>query len=341
MCERANESQTKSLIADSFVEGEGNALRYLALFVLLYTIFWTLIYAFILNDEFEESLTFVDALYFIAVTFTTVGYGDLSLVSSPVKLVTMFVAFVAVIFVGLVLGMFGEKMVTNQNEAKKDAKRKLRKKFIQRYDNSGEEYEADFEESENENTKENEDEKRNQTLAEKIVWVLAYRIPNLVVVGAVALVIGHFEKWNFMDSVYYAVITATTIGYGDKSPSTQGMRILAVFYLPLAVGVVGEFTGAIASAFVDHAAEKADDKFLHTFENKLCIEDIHEIDQGDDKKVNELEFIVFMLKAMKKVDKADIDDLKAVFKRLDVDGSGELDADDMLRIGNGRQGTHR
>ena len=38
------------------------------------------------------------------------------------------------------------------------------------------------------------------------------------------------EGWSYLDSTYFLVITATTIGYGDIVPQTNIGKILTIFY---------------------------------------------------------------------------------------------------------------
>ena len=50
----------------------------------------------------------------------------------------------------------------------------------------------------------------------------------LIVVGAI--VYHWLEGWNWVDSFYFVVITLTTIGYGDLSPTTQLSKLVTIFF---------------------------------------------------------------------------------------------------------------
>jgi len=51
-----------------------------------------------------------------------------------------------------------------------------------------------------------------------------------VLIGAGALLFHWIEKWGWLDSVYYTVVTITTIGFGDLTPKTSLGKIVTVFY---------------------------------------------------------------------------------------------------------------
>lgn len=59
------------------------------------------------------------------------------------------------------------------------------------------------------------------------------------------------------DAIWWAYVTITTVGYGDKFPVTTEGRIIASFLMTAGVGLFGTFTAYIASLFVsDNKTEK-------------------------------------------------------------------------------------
>jgi voltage-gated potassium channel len=50
----------------------------------------------------------------------------------------------------------------------------------------------------------------------------------LVLIGAA--VYHWLEGWSWLDSVYFVVITLTTIGYGDFAPTMPVTKLLTIFY---------------------------------------------------------------------------------------------------------------
>ncbi|CAN2174928.1 Potassium channel domain containing protein [Candidatus Nanopelagicaceae bacterium] len=60
-----------------------------------------------------------------------------------------------------------------------------------------------------------------------------------------------FEKKDFLDSLWWALITATTVGYGDSYPSTTGGRFVAVtLVLGMILFLIPMITASIASKLI-------------------------------------------------------------------------------------------
>ena len=67
-------------------------------------------------------------------------------------------------------------------------------------------------------------------------WLLAFIIVSIVVFSSWFYHVT--EKWNWLDSVYYVVVTLGTVGYGDFVPTTDIGKIYTMF---LIVGVITTF----------------------------------------------------------------------------------------------------
>lgn len=46
------------------------------------------------------------------------------------------------------------------------------------------------------------------------------------------------EKWSFTDAMYFGVVTLTTVGYGDRTPSRDATRMVTTFYVLFATAMV-------------------------------------------------------------------------------------------------------
>jgi voltage-gated potassium channel len=80
-------------------------------------------------------------------------------------------------------------------------------------------------------------------------------IAGLVLAGAVGLT-WFEENRPFHDAIWWAIVTLTTVGFGDISPETLGGRLIGVVLMFFGIGVLGTFTATIASAFVQERQRK-------------------------------------------------------------------------------------
>jgi voltage-gated potassium channel len=61
---------------------------------------------------------------------------------------------------------------------------------------------------------------------------------------------------NFADALWWAIVTVTTVGYGDRFPVTEAGRGVAVLLMLVGIGLIGVITANVASFFVDEKTDK-------------------------------------------------------------------------------------
>lgn len=88
----------------------------------------------------------------------------------------------------------------------------------------------------------------------------------IIALSAVLIFIGgalisYFESMNFSDGIWWAFVTATTVGYGDISPHTPAGRIVACVLMITGIGLIGSLTSTITSFFMhDTKSDTSNDR---------------------------------------------------------------------------------
>lgn len=79
----------------------------------------------------------------------------------------------------------------------------------------------------------------------------------IAVIGAAVICLGGAlltwiepETAGFGDGLWWSIVTTTTVGYGDISPTTTGGRILAGALMISGIGLLGALTGEVAQRLV-------------------------------------------------------------------------------------------
>lgn len=83
---------------------------------------------------------------------------------------------------------------------------------------------------------------------------------NLTISAASAILSGtilfHFlEGWGWLDSLYFSVITLTTVGYGDFVPRTDAGKIASIVFIISGIGIMFGFV----NAFYEHRVSKREE----------------------------------------------------------------------------------
>ena len=96
--------------------------------------------------------------------------------------------------------------------------------------------------------------------------ILLFLIVTLILIYFSAVGIYYFENEvqpeNFssiFDSLWWAIITLTTVGHGDVYPVTVGGKVFTFFILMIGLGIVAIPTGIISSALTKSVDKKEDE----------------------------------------------------------------------------------
>jgi Ca2+-binding EF-hand superfamily protein len=96
------------------------------------------------------------------------------------------------------------------------------------------------------------------------------------------------------------------------------------------VAVLGELLARIASAYMRRANNKSRKGFMS---RSLTFSDLKTMDVNHNGQVDKAEFITYMLVALQKVSKEELDELSTMFHRLDKTHEGFLSKRDLLERG--------
>jgi voltage-gated potassium channel len=102
-----------------------------------------------------------------------------------------------------------------------------------------------------------------QGLRHKSFHYVALATVVVVTLGAIGIfAVERGENNNIQslgDAFWWAIVTTTTVGYGDVSPVTPEGRLIAVGLMVVGIGFIGVFTATITSFFFDQERSTAVD----------------------------------------------------------------------------------
>ncbi|XP_059301056.1 two-pore potassium channel 1-like [Lycium ferocissimum] len=278
------------------------SFRKVILYLVIYVTIGTTCFYFVQDQIGGKKVNGVlDSVYFCVVTMTTVGYGDLVPDSATTKLLASFFVFSGMAFVGMVLSKGADYLVEKQET--------LLIKAMHMRDKAG--------------PSEILEELETNKVRYKCIVITASLVV-LMVVGTVFL--AKVEKLSTIDAFYCVCSTITTLGYGDKSFSTEAGRIFAIFWILTSTVCVAQFFLYVAE-FNSERRQRELVKWVLT--RRMTNVDLEEADLDNDGVVGAAEFVVYKLKEMGKINQEDVSLLLDEFESLDVDQSGTLSNTDL------------
>jgi len=134
---------------------------------------------------------------------------------------------------------------------------------------------------------------------------------------------------SLLEGMYFAAVTASTVGYGDIVPCTAKDRAVTLVLIPVAVFIFTNSTKRLADYAVAAERRKREGLMLG---KALDLGDVLRMDIDKDGQVSREEYTLFMLTMLGRATPDDIALLHNQFSRLDVTGTGYLDCQDLLKL---------
>lgn len=82
-----------------------------------------------------------------------------------------------------------------------------------------------------------------------------------IIVICVGTVFMHIvEKLSWVDSLYFSIVSLTTVGYGDIVPTTTVGKLFVCAYLIIGIGIIAAFvSNLLKSAVAKRVIKKSDE----------------------------------------------------------------------------------
>jgi voltage-gated potassium channel len=177
--------------------------------ILLYLMLGTVFYSFVF-----ERWSIVDSLYFSVVTFTTVGYGDYTPSTHAARLFTSAFALMGISFLGLALGVIGDKVLAIQLETvNKEMGDRNASRVLKVFGSGQASSNVALPVQDGSADAPLHETARKLKKEEVSCWSgFLYYVPVVALLFGGSAVIGWTEGWNWSQAIYYCTITTTTIG---------------------------------------------------------------------------------------------------------------------------------
>lgn len=109
------------------------------------------------------------------------------------------------------------------------------------------------------------------------------------------ILIHYAEGMEYGDGIWWAFVTATTVGYGDISPDTAYGRLIAMALMLVGIGLIGSLTSTLTSFFLIRRKKSSNAAMLTAVKEEL--------DRFDELTADDVDKLCEVLKALKKKNK--------------------------------------
>jgi hypothetical protein len=226
------------------------------------------------NLSSQQPWTRLERIFFAASTFWTIGFGDYLVTTNQDRSLTCAFMIISLCFYALALGRWGNSVIEAYKAASLTHSTNKRQRQ-QRYHYQPNAKENVVDQNDHIDHADNDDDPmlsflwhtHNRTLTTSTIsrrysssnnsflseeefvifpglpWLLVQSLFMTASTIICVFAIQYYEQneqvsdeWTAISTLYFAISTAMTVGFGDVVPTTRQGQILCIFFLPLAVG---------------------------------------------------------------------------------------------------------
>jgi voltage-gated potassium channel len=103
---------------------------------------------------------------------------------------------------------------------------------------------------------------RRLTSGDSLRVAVLLTVTGIIVAGAAQHAFSTGEFGSLWDGIWWAVVTVTTVGYGDLYPTTVQGRLIGMLLMFTGIGFLSLLTAAIASRFVKQERSEERDELM-------------------------------------------------------------------------------
>ena len=103
-----------------------------------------------------------------------------------------------------------------------------------------------------------------------LLYILYVNVFIVFVVFVGSSILSVVEEKAFSDSLWWAIVTVTTVGYGDIVPNSIFGKWLAIILMLVGIGTIGMLTSALTNFFVKENSNE--ESKLEQLQNELVMQ---------------------------------------------------------------------
>ncbi|KAI0560475.1 hypothetical protein FGB62_112g112 [Gracilaria domingensis] len=97
------------------------------------------------------------------------------------------------------------------------------------------------------------DMEKSERLSGRVFIVSFLAILGHVAIGTIVMCL--LEGWSLYDAVYFCVVTTTTVGYGDVTPSRGISKLFVIYYVIASIAIISTMLTFVVGALVNRQEE--------------------------------------------------------------------------------------